>query len=181
MSAHLQEDVPPSVCAFLWRFVLICARRLGFHPSESDNYRPPLFSVVTCAAGPSGCAEGPREARRKRRQLLVSPECWDARWRPDWFSGPLPNSLSPPLPLCVSEVRGGGLNFWTRTSQRARGLIYEQKSSRVQFLKAAADNGGVWMEQFVTSSSPLTFTGWRPVGLKGALLGNHDGGKSQPK
>lgn len=33
------------------------------------------------------------------------------------------------------------------------------------------------MKQFVTSSSPLTFTGWRPVGLKGALLGNHDRGK----
>lgn len=64
----------------------------------------------------SGYAEGPRETQQRRRQLLVSPECWEARWLPDWFSGPLP-ILHHHLYLSVSEVYSRGLIFWTHASQ----------------------------------------------------------------
>lgn len=74
-----------------------------------------------------------------------------------------------------------GLIFWTRASQILLsgalactrvlwGLIYERKSWSVQFLTAEADNGGGWMKQSVTSSSPLTFRGCWRIGLKGPPL-----------
>lgn len=129
---------------------------------------------------PSGYAVGLRESQRRSRQLLVSPECWDARWLPDWFSGPFP-ILYHLLSLSVLELCGWGPIFWTCASRillrwallypRALSLIYERKSSRVQFSTAGPDNGGDWMKQFVTFSLPLTFTGCWPIGLKGFLFG----------
>lgn len=137
---------------------------------------------------PSGCAEGPGETQQRHRQLFVSPESWDARWLPDWFSGPLPTLHHH---LCLSGLERCavvGLIFWTLAKlnplqtctcySRAWGLIYEWESSRVQFLTAGADNGGDWMKQFVTSSLPLTFTGCWPFDLRGALLGIDVRGRS---
>lgn len=85
---------------------------LPVFPSEPDSYRLLFRAVVTCVVGPSGYAEGQRETWRRRRQLLASPECWDARWCPDWFSGSLPN-LYHRLSLTMSEVFIEGIIFWT--------------------------------------------------------------------
>lgn len=86
-----------------------------------------------------------------------------------FFTTPHPPT---PLFLSVSELCCAGLIFWTCASHVllrwalvywcAWGVIYERKSSRVQFLTAGPDNGGDWMKQFVTSSLTLTFTGCWP-------------------
>lgn len=163
------EDIPWSECILPWWAVLICAHRLWFHPSELDNYRSLcsepwslLWRSLRLCRGNKG------KTQQRSRQLLVSPECWDGRWLPDWFSGPFPIRYHH-LSLSVSEVCSSGLIFWTRASQIlarralvcscAWSLINEGKSSRVQFLTAEADNGGDWLKQFVTSSLSLTFTG----------------------
>lgn len=130
---------------------------------------------------PSGYAEGTRETQRRSRQLLVSPECWEARWLPDWCSGPLP-ILSYHLSLLVSEMCGGGLIFWTHASQILLRWPLVTCVREVWFMNGSHQEYSFWqqkqiieddsMKQFVTSSLPLTFTCCWPIGLKGALWGD---------
>lgn len=176
---------PWCTCIILVACTDLCIKAC-FHPSEStvDPPHPPcseLWSLVWLI--PQAMQRDWGETRQRQRRLSVSPECRDARWSPDWFSGPLP-ILYHSLSLLVSEVCSRGLVFLGLPPPQmstcylcAWDLIYERKSrTQAQFLTAETDNGGDWMKQFVTSSLPLTFTGSRPIGLKGALLGIGVGG-----
>lgn len=130
MSAHFQYACSPAentVCtgkkAFPWVHMyysgglcwFVHTAPVSIHQNQA-TIDPSVRSCGHLCGCPSGCAEGPRETQQRRRQLFVSPEYWDARWLPDWFSGPLP-ILYHHLSLSVSEVCSGGLIFWTRASR----------------------------------------------------------------
>lgn len=185
---HKQGGIPLSVCILLWWVGLVCTHCFCFHPSESDNYRSPLFwAVVTCVVVPQAMQRDQGRVSRGVDCCGCLQSAGNARWLPDWFSRPLPILYHHPF-LSVSEMHNGGFIFWTSASQIllrwalvylcAWGLIYEQKSSRVQFLVTEADNGGDWMKQLVTSFLLLTSAGCWPISLKGALLGIDVRGRS---
>lgn len=145
---HRKEGIPRSVSALLWRPALICARCLCFHSSQSDNYRPlcsELLSLVWLV--PQAVQTG----RGKHGGGIDSCRCLQSAGMPDGFLIDflvLPQFFIPTSPArcqrCAAEDSSLGQNPAQMSTcySCARGLIYEWKSSRVQFLTAEADNGG---------------------------------------
>ena len=156
--------------------VLTRARRLCFHSSELDNYRSLGWSCGhscelshrPCRGNKGNAAEeytvvgGVSRVLGWQMAFLIdflvlsqffittSPSPCRRCAAQDLSFGLLPAESSSLLLLLLRERRGereGALVY-----SQAWGLIYERKSSSVQFLTANADNGGGWMKQFVTSS-----------------------------
>lgn len=175
---HRWGGIPLSECILLQWFVPICASCLCFHPSELDNHRSlcsGLWSLLWLSL---------RLCRGNKGNSGGADSCWclQSAGMADGFLidflvlSQFFITTSPSLcQRCAAEDLSFGLtpakSSWALVNSCAWGLIYGQKSSRVQFLTAEADNGGWWMKQFVTSSLQLTFTGCWPISLKGALLG----------
>lgn len=95
---------------------------------------------------PSGCAVGLRESQRKRRQLLVSPECWDARWLPDWFSGPFPILYHPHFSFLCQSCAAEDLSFGLVPAKSSSGEHLYTGALEVWFMNGSGQECSFWRQ-----------------------------------
>lgn len=82
------------------------------NPSELDNYRSLCSEPWSLVWLVPQAVQRDYGKHSRGIDSCLSPDCWDARWLPDWFSGPLP-IVYRHFSLSVSEVCSRGRIFWT--------------------------------------------------------------------